>query len=153
MQVKLFKVPYAYLGKTPEAGTADITAPSPEKAARILGMLRPNAIIGDPWEEQRNTPEERMFPTVGPWEKDTQSFVEEESESPYIVIFGPDGPGHGRVAMVFAELGREDELEPNAIVIAAVPELLGVYDAAITTAHNNPALGLALKEAREALDK
>lgn len=94
-----------------------------------------------------------LNPTAGPWERDTQSFVEENSESPYIVIFGPDGPGFGRVAMVFAELGREDELEPNAILVASSPALLKVYEAAMTTFHDNPALGLALKEAREALDR
>lgn len=93
-----------------------------------------------------------MNPTSGPWEKDTQSFVEENSESPYIVIFGPDGPGFGRVAMVFAELGREDELEPNATLVAASPALLKVYEEASTTFHNNKALGLALKEARKALE-
>ena len=93
-----------------------------------------------------------MNPTSGPWKKDTQSFVEENSESPYIVIFGPDGPGFGRVAMVFAELGREDELEPNATLVAASPALLKVYEEASTTFHNNKALGLALKEARKALE-
>lgn len=50
--MKQFKVPYAYLGKTPEAGTAEINAPSSEDAARILALLRPNAIIGVPREEQ-----------------------------------------------------------------------------------------------------
>jgi hypothetical protein len=93
------------------------------------------------------------WPTSGPWIRDIQSFVEEESESPYIIIFGPDGPGWGRVAMVFAEMGREDELEPNATLIAASPALLRVYEAASTTYHNNEELGLAIKEAREALDR
>jgi hypothetical protein len=47
--MKQFKVPYAYLGKTPEAGTANIEADTPEQAAKILATLRPNAVIGEPW--------------------------------------------------------------------------------------------------------
>ena len=94
-----------------------------------------------------------MNHSPAPWEKDTQFFVEENSESQYIVIFGSQGPGWGRVAMVFAELGREDELEPNATLVAAAPALLKVYEAASTTFHDNPDLGLALREAREALDR
>jgi hypothetical protein len=50
--MKNFKVPYAYLGKTPEAGTADIQAKSPEEAVLFLAMLRPNATIGEPWVER-----------------------------------------------------------------------------------------------------
>ena len=41
-----FKVPYAYLGKTPEAGTAQVTTTTPEKAEKLLQLLRPKAIIG-----------------------------------------------------------------------------------------------------------
>ncbi len=151
--MRQFKVPYAYLGKTPEAGVVDINADTPEEAAKILAIVRPNAIIGDPWVEEQAAQETIPSHTLAPWERDFRSYKEDNSESPYIVIFGPDGPGFGRVAMVFAELGREDELEPNAILVAASPALLKVYEAANTTAHNNEALGLALKEAGEALDR
>ena len=47
--MKQFKVPYAYLNKTPEAGTANIEANNSEQAAKILATLRPNAVIGEPW--------------------------------------------------------------------------------------------------------
>lgn len=51
--MKNYKVPYAYLGKTPEAGTVDIHARSSKEAAEILSEVRPNAIIGDPWTEEQ----------------------------------------------------------------------------------------------------
>ena len=44
--MKQYKVPYAYLGKTPEAGTTVINAESPNDAVRILAEVRPNAVIG-----------------------------------------------------------------------------------------------------------
>ena len=44
--MKEYKVPYAYLGKTPEAGTSKIHTKSPEQAERILKQIRPNAIVG-----------------------------------------------------------------------------------------------------------
>lgn len=96
-----------------------------------------------------------MNNTPAPWIRDTHPILlyEENSESQYIVIFGPDGPGWGRVAMVFAELGREDELEPNAILIAASPALLKVYEVASNIFHGSEALATALREAREALDR
>lgn len=50
--MKQFKVPYAYVGKTPEAGTTVINANTPDEAVRILSLLRPNAVIGKPWVEQ-----------------------------------------------------------------------------------------------------
>lgn len=59
--MKQFRVPYAYLNKTPEVGIANITAKTPEEATMILSMIRPKAIIGtarlDTGEEQMNVSE------------------------------------------------------------------------------------------------
>ena len=49
--MKQFRVPYAYLNKTPEVGIANITAETPEEATMILSMVRPKATIGEPWED------------------------------------------------------------------------------------------------------
>ena len=49
--MKQFRVPYAYLNKTPEVGIANITAETPEEATMILSMVRTKATIGEPWED------------------------------------------------------------------------------------------------------
>lgn len=64
-----------------------------------------------------------MSHTPGPWVMDDQKFIDRE-DIPTIMIFGPDGLGFGRVAHAYAECGREDELWPNARLIAAAPLLL-----------------------------
>ena len=65
-----------------------------------------------------------MTHTPRPWTIDPQGIVYDEDSIPIIIVFGPMGPGHGRVAMVYAEYGREEELFPNAHIITAAPELL-----------------------------
>jgi hypothetical protein len=61
--------------------------------------------------------------TSGPWKAELEA-VEDQSSVPTVFIFGPSGVGMGRVAMAYAECGRESELLSNARLIAAAPELL-----------------------------
>ncbi len=51
-----YTIPYAYLGKTPEAGTATVKAHSSEAALGCLAALRPNAILGEPWIDDKDRP-------------------------------------------------------------------------------------------------
>lgn len=60
--MRQFKVSYAYLGRTPEAGIAKVYATSSKEAARILSLLRPNAVIGKPWIGQ--PPRRKQMETV-----------------------------------------------------------------------------------------
>ena len=50
--------------------------------------------------------------------------VTDDEGTSTVFVFGPAGAGYGRVAMAYAECGREDELIPNVNLIAAAPELL-----------------------------
>ncbi len=61
--------------------------------------------------------------TSGPWVL-SNVVMDNDREGTYVIVFCPDGVGYGRVAMVFAECGREEELHHNARLIAAAPELL-----------------------------
>jgi len=61
-------------------------------------------------------------PTAGPWMVDEKEWADDDGIAS-IVVFGPDGPGRGRVAMAYAELGRESELRPNADLIASAPDM------------------------------
>ena len=64
-----------------------------------------------------------MKHTKGPWVLSPDGIIE-DVDGNYVVIFCPEGPYYGRVAMVYAECGRDCELVPNARLIAAAPDLL-----------------------------
>ena len=61
--------------------------------------------------------------TPGPWKADPNRIFDYEGIFT-VFIWGPNGDGFGRVAMTYAEYGNEDELMPNAYLIAAAPDLL-----------------------------
>ena len=100
-----------------------------------------------------------MMHTKGPWTIDRNGKLTDFDGIPTIFIFGADGQGYGRVAMAYAESGRVDELEPNARLIAAAPELLEAMErVASAYAHietcNMPAWLDAVEEAiRNAKEK
>lgn len=61
--------------------------------------------------------------TPPPWFTDLQVLHDNEGDN-CIFVYGPEGLGMGRVAMVYAECGYPDDLEANAQLIARAPELL-----------------------------
>ena len=66
----------------------------------------------------------KMKHTPGPWiVEDNPVSIDLEGENT-VIVYCPEGVGYGRVAMVYAECGRVDELEPNARLIAAAPDML-----------------------------
>jgi len=71
-----------------------------------------------------------MKHTPAPWISDEQQAPDDDGIAT-IAIFGPDGPGMGRTASAYAEIGRRSELKPNARLIAAAPELLGACKAIV----------------------
>ena len=60
-------------------------------------------------------------PYEGPWERDDLAWKDTEGVQ-HIAIFGPDGPGHGRVAQAYAECGND--LLFTAALIEQAPNLL-----------------------------
>lgn len=69
-----------------------------------------------------------MSHTPGPWVKDIAKWRDEDAESEMIMVFGKEGVGYGRIAHVYAECGGE--VEANARLIAAAPELLEALESA-----------------------
>ena len=66
-----------------------------------------------------------MTHTPGPWIVVNEIQMDDDAIST-IPIFGPDGPGYGRVGTAYAEIGRDEELWPNALLQATAPELLAI---------------------------
>ena len=77
-----------------------------------------------------------MKHTPGPWIIDDESFTDLDG-SETIVIFTPEGRGYGRVAMVYAEHGRDSELWPNANLIATAPDLLEALEYLVLDLENS----------------
>jgi hypothetical protein len=69
-----------------------------------------------------------MF-TKGPWIAGKEIQLDDDGIQT-VPIFGPEGPGWGRVGTAYAEIGRDDELWPNARLQAAAPELLNACELA-----------------------
>ena len=68
-----------------------------------------------------------MTHTKGPWEIDDATLLDSEGTR-CINVYGTEGQGYGRVAVVYAECGRYDDLLPNARLIASAPELLALLE-------------------------
>jgi hypothetical protein len=71
-----------------------------------------------------------MIHTSEPWITDNEIVMDDDG-IPCILIYGPDGPGNGRVAMAYAECGNEQELKGNANLITVAPELKKVCQALV----------------------
>ena len=91
-----------------------------------------------------------MTHTPGPWIAEN-GYVPDWDDVKTVLISGPDGPGYGRVAQVYAECGRESELLPNARLIAAAPELLEALQALTESSRFHLKGSLTLKKARQAI--
>jgi len=68
--------------------------------------------------------------SAGPWRVVKEIQLDDDGIST-VPIFGPEGPGYGRVGTAYAEIGRDDELWPNARLIALAPELLEALKATL----------------------
>ncbi len=80
------------------------------------------------WHEGDRSPRAQLelsSHTAGPWIVVKEIQLDDDGIST-VPIFGPEGSGYGRVGTAYAEIGRGDELWPNAILQAAAPELLDV---------------------------
>ncbi len=60
--------------------------------------------------------------TEGPWIAGKEIQLDDDGIQT-VPIFGPEGPGFGRVGTAYAEIGRDNELWPNARLQAAATEL------------------------------
>ena len=74
--------------------------------------------------------------TKGPWKLDDATILDSEEER-CINVYGSEGQGYGRVAVVYAECGRYNDLLPNARLIAAAPELLEALEGLLPYAKGN----------------
>ena len=95
--------------------------------------------------------------TKGPWVVVKEPQLDDGGIST-VPIFGPEGPGYGRVGTAYAEIGREGELWPNALLQAAAPELLAACKRAeasawfVATSGNEDAVAIH-RELRGAIAK
>jgi len=67
-----------------------------------------------------------MNHTKGPWEADELLVHSDADEVEFIVVFGSEGHGMGRVGHVYADAGSNtrSELEANARLIAKAPDMM-----------------------------
>ena len=97
--------------------------------------------------------------TPGPWEIDKRDngniiILEDKELCPTVFIWGSQGQGHGRIAMIYSECGIGD-LEANARLIAAAPELLEALERLFKQINNDHAYKdtFAMKQAKQAIAK
>lgn len=88
-----------------------------------------------------------------PWKVDKNGALEDSEGIKSVCIFGEEGDGFGRVAMAYAEVGREEELLPNAHLIAAAPDMHDALESFILTVEDGGDLVDAHNQARSALKK
>ena len=91
--------------------------------------------------------------TEAPWSVDESGALEDREGIESTCIWGATGAGHGRVAEVYSEYGRDD-MKGNAALIAAAPDL---FQALTSLARNKRILHSLptplLAEIRYALEK